>query len=690
MPAPVRLDRPRDSQTRPPALQPQYLAALGAVLVVLLAVLALNEMRAARLLITDAMEEGAALLVEAVARAGENAIRADAQLEAATADRLLAQARLLRELDRADLLSDTSLVRLAAETGLYRINLFDAEGRRVLSNSPDDHGQERAEGPHIEALLGGQEDVVSGFRDGRFHAGERYAAGVGRVGGGAIIVNIDAAEMLAFRRSAGIGRLMQDIGAKADIAYLVLQDLQGVVLASRGVSGMPRIAGDAFLEAALAGEGPQSRLVDRDGAELFETVLPFWVDEDNRGLIRVGLVADAMAVAESRSRRRLAIWAGLLAVIGVALVAIIAVRQNYALLDEAHARMQTYSSRLLEDMADGVVAIDHETRISVYNRAAQRLFGVDAEVALHGSAAEVLGEAGSVLSRCVREERELRGEACRCATPDGRTLDLSVSLSLLRTREGRLETAVAVIQDLTERRALEASLQRHERLSAMGELASGVAHEVRNPLNAIGVIAQRLQREFTPTEDGDEYGQLTRTVRDEVGRVNNIVRQFLELARPPALRLAATDLDALLAGTERVARHEAEDRGVDLVTDVGDLGTARVDAEQLQQAILNLLVNAIDAAAGQAEANATVTVVGRRTEEGYTIAVTDTGPGIPATDRERIFDLYFTTKPAGTGLGLALVHRVVTEHGGRIDVDTDVGRGSTFTIRLPSDSSPRA
>lgn len=665
----------------------RYLAASGTVLVTLLAALAFNELRAARRVIADAMEVGASLLVETIARAGENAIRADAQVKGVTADRLIGHARLLRELDGIGQLSDSTLARLVEEAGLYDIELFGVDGVRQASTIPGTPLWESGQPPPgIAALLTGTEEVIIGAREAGLDTGERYAIGVRRRTGGAIVVTIDAAQMLAYRRDAGIGRLMQDIGERDDIAYLVLQDREGVVLASRGVAGMTRLAGDPFLEAALESDGPQSRWVEGESADLFETVLPFRVDAGYPGLIRMGLVADAMTVAEARSRRRLAIWAGLLAVVGVGLVALITMRQNYVLLNEAHTRIQTTSSRLLEDMADAVVAIDADRRISVWNRSAEALFGVDVDSALGAGAGVTMGEMGHFLEGTIAAGTELRGEACQSRTRDGRAVDLSVSLSLLPGGPDSPQTAVAVIQDRTERRALEANLHRQERLSAMGELAAGVAHEVRNPLNAIGVIAQRLQREFSPTTDAEEYTQLIGTVRDEVGRVNDIVHQFLELARPPALQPVDTDLAALLLETARLARHSGVERGVPIDTDVAHIGRACVDGAQLRQAILNLLVNAIDAVASMDDEHGRprgVRLRGRSMEAGNAIVISDDGPGIGPAERERIFDLYYTTKPAGTGLGLSLVQRIVTEHGGRVDVDTDIGRGSTFTILLP-------
>ena len=682
--------RPSAGDPRPRALRWRYLAASGLVTTLLLAALAANELRASRRIITEAMAAGAASLVQAIARAGENAIRADAAIEASTATRLLAQARLLRELDRHGLLSDTAATRLAQEAALYRINVFDAAGRRVITNASDTHAS--AASPELADLLAGRvEERIIGFREGRFHAGSRFAAAVARDEGGAIVVNIDAAEMLDARREAGIGRLMQEIGANPGLVYIVLQDQQGVVLASRGVQRMERIAGDAFLEAALSGNEPRSRMTSYEGQDVFETVMPFWVDAESRGLIRLSLTADAMATAEARSRRRLAVWAGLLAVIGVVGVGWLAVRHNLAVLHESHERIQTYSSRLLEDMGDAVVAVDYQGRIDVYNRAAERLLRLPG-TQVRASSVHVLGDLGQRLLASLHGERELRGEPCRCRAPDGRMLDLSVTLSLLRNRLGQTETAVAVIQDLTQRRALEAGLRRGERLAAMGELASGVAHEVRNPLNAIGLIAQRLQREFQPVADAEEYAQLTRTVRAEVERVNQIVRQFLALARPPALVRADTDVEQLLADTLGVVEAQAAHDGIRVLRDFSGVGCASVDPAQLKQALLNLLVNAVEAlqpdGSGGAEDRSpseegVIQLTATRARDHIRIAVSDNGLGIPEPARERIFDLYYTTKPTGTGLGLGLVQRIVAEHGGSIAVDSVPGEGTTFTMQLP-------
>ena len=482
-----------------------------------LAVFAVYEIRRARGIVLASMERGAVSLVEAVARGGENALRANAEIEALAAERLLSSARLLRELDARVSLSDTMLARIADENGLFRINVFDNTGRRVASNMGRGHGRGVRAHSEIDAILRGEtEELAIGFREARYEVGDRFAAAVRRLGGGAIVVNIDAAEMLAFRRSVGIGRWLREIGENPGVVYAVLQDQEGVLAASAGVSRMPRIAGDRFLEDALASGAACFRETVYADRKVLEAVVTFAVDESGDGLLRMGLSADALQSVDTSVKRRLSYLSLLVAGLLVTGVFLVVLRRKYA--------------------------------------------------------------------------------------------------------------------------ALEVSLRRQDRLAAMGELASGVAHEVRNPLNAIGVIVQRLEREFEPTEDREEYLGLARTVRDEVRRINRIIQQFLTFARPPELILRKTDLAPVLEAAVEVVASQAASRGLRLERAFAPVGAVRIDPEQMKQVLLNLLSNAIEATEAGGEVRVSCRSVDALWAE---VVVQDTGRGIPPEQQERIFDLYF-------------------------------------------------
>lgn len=245
---------------------------------------------------------------------------------------------------------------------------------------------------------------------------------------------------------------------------------------------------------------------------------------------------------------------------------------------------------------------------------------------------------------------------------------------------------------LAERQRLEAAVAHEQRLSAMGNLAAGVAHEIKNPLNAISMGVQRLRMEFAPAapEAREEYARFTRIIEAEVSRLNTIVNQFLTLARPIRLTLADEPLAPVLKEVLTLLSPQASAHGVTLVEEL-QLGDTRAlfDRQQLTQAIMNVLLNAIQAMPKGGTLTVRADVVappaGSATVSGTIarIVITDTGSGIPPEDLDRIFEPYFTTKDGGTGLGLALTHRIILEHRGSIQAENDPGRGARFVIDLP-------
>jgi signal transduction histidine kinase len=238
---------------------------------------------------------------------------------------------------------------------------------------------------------------------------------------------------------------------------------------------------------------------------------------------------------------------------------------------------------------------------------------------------------------------------------------------------------VARIQDLTERRALEKRLHRREKLSAMGELASGVAHEVRNPLNAISMIAQRLDREFTPKEEESEYRALTSTVVKESRRLGEIIQRFLLIARPPRPALSLARPGQVIEEVIDIVAPEATAKGVTIEKDLSPMEPIMLDRSQMKQAVLNIVQNSLYAT----PRGGRIRIMAGRGKSEVAITVSDTGHGIPGENLEKIFDLYFTTKKEGTGMGLTIAHQIVAVHGGHIEVESEPGKGTTFRIHLP-------
>jgi signal transduction histidine kinase len=233
---------------------------------------------------------------------------------------------------------------------------------------------------------------------------------------------------------------------------------------------------------------------------------------------------------------------------------------------------------------------------------------------------------------------------------------------------------------LLQVKALEARSLQQERLSAMGNMAASVAHEVRNPLNAISMGLQRLKMEFQPTEDHDDYSHLTEMMIGEVHRLNSIVEQFLSLARPVEIRVQAVPVAEVLKELAALEESDAQQANVQIrvAADPG-LPALVVDPTLLTQVLLNLMLNGL-----QAMPDGGTLMLGAKTlNDKFLIAVSDTGTGITAENQRRIFEPYFTTKNKGTGLGLAISRRIIEAHGGTITCVNPAARGCRFEISLP-------
>ena len=233
---------------------------------------------------------------------------------------------------------------------------------------------------------------------------------------------------------------------------------------------------------------------------------------------------------------------------------------------------------------------------------------------------------------------------------------------------------------LQEVKALEAEVLHRERLSALGNLAATVAHEVRNPLNAISMGLQRLKMEFQPAEDRDQYSHLTELLLGEARRINSIVEQFLSLARPIEIKAEALPLQEILKELAALQESHAKQSNVRIrVITAPNLPPLTADPSHLTQVLLNLMLNGLQAMPH----GGTLTLEAKTSNGNFLIAVTDTGNGISAENLRRMFEPYFTTKSKGTGLGLAISRRIIESHGGTITVSSKVGQGSRFEIALP-------
>jgi len=248
-----------------------------------------------------------------------------------------------------------------------------------------------------------------------------------------------------------------------------------------------------------------------------------------------------------------------------------------------------------------------------------------------------------------------------------------------REERGRHQAAAEQLASANQSlRAAEAAVRRSERLAALGQLSAGLAHELRNPLGTILASAEML-RKNVPAEN-QVASELAGFIAAEVDRTNSLITRFLEFARPLELRLETAELNEVLdRAVARLARDSAA-RQVSVYKNYSpDIRPFPFDAELMERVVYNLLLNAAQAS----PPDGAITIKTRPTDDSVEISVIDRGAGIDPKHRESIFNPFFTTKPDGVGLGLAIVSKIVDQHGGRMAVESELGKGSVFHLYLP-------
>jgi len=337
---------------------------------------------------------------------------------------------------------------------------------------------------------------------------------------------------------------------------------------------------------------------------------------------------------------------------------------------------RSLTENIVNSIADGVIAIDVRGRVTSINPAAQRIVGV--------AAADIVGRPyqslfrpdanfSSLLLDTLETGREHIGVGIDFPLP-GQVLHVTVSSSLLRDSRGDTIGAVVVLKDQTEQHRLKTQIMRADRLAALGELMAGVAHEIRNPLTAIRGFMQLLES-CDDIREWQEYGPL---IIRQVDSLNRIITELLEFGRtrPPVVR--PVQLNDLIAEVTRLAGRRT---GVEVVLEPApDLPVVEADADALKQVVLNLVINATQAMPESGTIRIATAAEGDRHA---VITVADDGVGIAPEDLEKVFDPFFSTKASGTGLGLAMAHRIVDAHHGTITMASVPGAGTTVTLRLP-------
>jgi signal transduction histidine kinase len=520
------------------------------------------------------------------------------------------------------------------------------------------------------------------------------------------------------------GLLDDSVGYSPDLVYALIADRTGRSIlhtehAKEGVVALPQPSLTGLIDL-----DPLSRfLALYRGGRVYETSLPLLLDGEPFGNIRLGVSTTLVRRELTAGIKRSLIIAGIalplawLASLWLAHLILQPIRtlagevdrmrrgefeggaslgagdefqelssQLQRLGQELQAdRIATLSERVplqhvVDQLEDGVIFLNPERRVLFYNKAAEGVIGQVVDEAV-GMLLEELLPRGHPLDPLVPVVAAGGGPAhdtTLTLSQDGRSKEYLVSVFPVRDA-ARIMGTVVLLKDLESVKVVQSLVSYSAKLAALGRLTSGVAHEVKNPLNAMMIHVELLRDRLAVPSP--EVQQSLDIIGSEIQRLDRVVQGFLRFMRPQELSLKALDVNALLGSVAALLEAEWQARGVRFRWELDPaLPAIRADEELLRQAFLNILQNACQAMPDGGTVSIGTVREGR---DLIRVSITDEGVGIPPENLERIFKLYFTTKAEGSGIGLSIVYRIIQMHDGAIEVQSEVRRGTTIVVRLP-------
>ena len=522
----------------------------------------------------------------------------------------------------------------------------------------------------------------------------------------AIEAGARAGMMMPMGGEDSIGPLIREIGKSEDIAYVYLVDPDGKVvhhskpsLEGMSSSWQPRLDNEGHVQSRIKKLADGIRVYDlakRFSPAALQRIYGHGnmmgqgnhiVSRQHSGsIIVLGMKMTLFDAARRSDIHHAVIMAAILIVLGSGALFFIFVIQNYYLVDRTLKQTRDYTRQVVANMANGLLSTDLDGKIVSYNLLALELLGIQESEVESGNLKSIIDfkAAGidEILSGCPSiTDREISHRH-----GSGEQVPISLSVTPIRDEGEKCTGTVIVLRDLREIKHLEEKVRHSEKLAAIGSLAAGVAHEIRNPLSSIRGFSQFLAQSQSVQPQEKEYAEI---MVKEVDRIDSVVNDLLTFARPLEPERGLADVAELIKHTVRLIEADARTREIVIHTNIDpELRERPLDANQVTQALLNLMLNALHEIDAQGEIE-----VGARMNESENrlyIWVEDDGPGITSDERKKIFDPFYTTREKGTGLGLAIVHKIVENHGGEILVESPLpekDRGSRFTMTIPISTS---
>ncbi len=347
-----------------------------------------------------------------------------------------------------------------------------------------------------------------------------------------------------------------------------------------------------------------------------------------------------------------------------------------------------YNDVLLDSLINGIIAVDVQGTVNVFNKRAQEIIGLKADMVINNNLSVLPPELADTLTDTLQNNNNINDKEIILYADDRETV-LQVSTTTFRGHKEEHAGALMVINDISHIKNLEKVIRRTDRLSSLGTLAAGIAHEIKNPLVSINTFAQLLPERYKDDEFRTSFFEL---MGKEIGRIDKLLNRLLDFSRPAKPIMAFVELDRIVDECIHLVSEQMKKNNIEMVKDWKvKNNTIIADKNLLKQVFVNFLLNAIQCM----ESGGTITITAKHIrlsrqhsemcgeEDGIFISFADTGSGVPEEDMEHIFDPFFTTKSTGTGLGLAVAHSILAEHDATVEVKAVQPHGASFNIVIP-------
>lgn len=487
-----------------------------------------------------------------------------------------------------------------------------------------------------------------------------------------------------------IQKLLMETAQQPDIDYIIITDNKGRIIADSDPSMTGRQYGlDLDTEKiAVSPDKKWRQTANPEGAGTFEVYRGFFPEESynesptipspekNDMIIYVGFNMAMIEKANREDTRNTVIIAFILLLIGSSAIILLLLAQAYRTARTSLSRITVFSEALVKNMPIGLIALDENDDIITCNEKAGAILNIVCTDNIGRPAGSVLPEPlqkifAGLSKQCglVEEDLQLAG-----GLPENQTLEIVVAPL---AADGISTGKMMLLRDVTAQRHLENEVAKSRHLTSIASLAAGVAHEIRNPLSSIKGFAVYFRELFSGNKEDQ---QIANIMIDEVERLNRVISQLIEFARPLQLKREKTYFPDLIQHALSLIAADAKKNQVTITTDMpSDLPFAEVDSDKVKQVLLNIFLNSLAAMKN----GGSLTIKLAREKNNIAVIVSDTGTGIDKNDLPHIYDPYFTSKPAGTGLGLAVVQKIMEAHGGTINVESGSGEGTTVQLQFP-------